>query len=291
MSWRPWANRNPSYFTAVSRTRSARLRGRRVTDYPFFDNAGMPMAFAHRGGALTGDSVGLENSMLAFESAVRLGYRHLETDVHASQDGRLVAFHDATLDRLTDGTGVISDLSYDEIARARIGGREPIPLLSDLLTAWPDAKVNIDAKSNWAIEPLARCIDEHRAWNRVCVATFSAPRLRRIRARLDPRVATAYSALGVAGLRVLPLRHLRAVVAARGLAAQVPPRRGRFEVVTRAFVDRAHELGKQVHVWTIDAPDEMHRLLDLSVDAIMTDRTDLLRDVFAARGIWRESRP
>src|SRR4029079_6315645 len=99
--------------------------------------------------------------------------------------------------------------------------------LSDLLTAWPDAKVNIDAKSDWAIEPLARCIDEHRAWDRVCVATFSAPRLRRIRARLDARVATAYSALGVAGLRVLPLRHLRAGVAARRAAAQGATRRGR----------------------------------------------------------------
>ena len=103
------------------------MRGRRVTDYPFFDNAGLPMAFAHRGGALTGDNVGLENSMLAFESAVRLGYRHLETDVHASHDGRLIAFHDATLDRLTDGSGGISDLSYDEIARARIGGRRADP--------------------------------------------------------------------------------------------------------------------------------------------------------------------
>jgi len=273
----------------VSRTRSARSRGRRVTDFPFFDNAGLPIPFAHRGGALTGDGVGLENSMLAFESAVRLGYRHLETDVHASRDGQVIAFHDSTLDRLTARIGTVSDLTNDEIAKARIGGREPIPLLSDILTAWPDAKVNIDAKSDRAIEPLARCIDEHAAWDRVCVATFSAPRLRRLRARLDPRIATAYSAVGVAGLRVLPLRPLRAVVAARGLAAQVPPRRGRFEVVTRSFVDRAHELGKHVHVWTIDAPDEMNRLLDLGVDAIMTDRTDLLRDVFVFRGIWRES--
>jgi glycerophosphoryl diester phosphodiesterase len=264
------------------------LRARRVTDFPFFDNAGLPMPFAHRGGALTADNVLLENSMRAFEVAVGLGYRHLETDVHASRDGKLVAFHDATLDRTTDGIGAVAALPYAEISRARIGGLEPIPLLSDILTAWPDVKVNIDAKSNLAIEPLAHCIDEHRAWNRVCVATFSAPRLLRLRRRLDPRVATAFSALGVAGLRTLPGRSLRGFVATRGLAAQVPPRRGRFEVVTQAFVDHVHELGKQVHVWTINAPDEMHRLLDLGVDAIMTDRIDLLRDVFVARGIWRE---
>src|SRR6476620_9403821 len=103
MSWRPWPNVNPSYFGAVSRTRTAASRGRRAADHPFFDNGGVPMPFAHRGGALTGDNVGLENSMVAFEAAVRLGYRHLETDVHTSSDGRLIAFHDSTLDRTTDG--------------------------------------------------------------------------------------------------------------------------------------------------------------------------------------------
>ena len=246
------------------------------------------MPFAHRGGALTGVNVGLENSMVAFEAAVGLGYRHLETDVHASSDGTLIAFHDSTLDRTTDGTGAVSALPYATIARARIGGREPIPLLSEILTAWPSVRVNIDAKSDQAVEPLARCIDEHRAWDRVCVATFSAARLRRLRSALDPRVATAYSALGVAALRVLPGRTLRRITTMRGLVAQVPLRRGRIEVVTPAFVDRAHELGKQVHVWTIDAPDEMNRLLDLGVDAIMTDRIDLLRDVFRSRGIWQE---
>jgi glycerophosphoryl diester phosphodiesterase len=246
------------------------------------------MPFAHRGGALTGDNVGLENSMVAFEAAVRLGYRHLETDVHTSSDGRLIAFHDSTLDRTTDGTGTVAELPYAAIARARIGGREPIPLLSDILTAWPSVRVNIDAKSDAAVAPLARCIDEHRAWDRVCVASFSAGRLRRLRSALDPRVATAYSALGVAALRVLPGRTLRRVTTLRGLAAQVPLRRGRFEVVTPQFVERAHDLGTHVHVWTIDAPEEMNRLLDLGVDAIMTDRIDVLRDVFLSRGSWQQ---
>ncbi len=224
--------------------------------------------------------------MVAFDAAVAMGYRHLETDVHASRDGELIAFHDSTLERTTNGTGAVSELSYADIAQARIGAREAIPLLSDILASWPDVRVNIDAKSDGVVEPLARCIDEHRAWDRVCVATFSAPRLHRIRALLGPRVATAYSALGVAALRSVPLRPLRALVTARGLAAQVPTHRGRLEVVTAGFVERAHELGKQVHVWTIDEPAEMHRLLDLGVDAIISDRIDLLRDVFESRGIW-----
>lgn len=257
-----------------------------AADYPFFDNGGLPMPFAHRGGAQTGGNVGLDNTMVAFAAAVTLGYRHLETDVHATSDGHLIAFHDPTLERSTDGVGMISALSHAEVIRARLAGREAIPLLADILTSWPDVRVNIDAKSDAAIEPLARCIDEHRAWDRVCVASFSVRRVHLLRQRLGPRVATAYSALGVGALLLVPLRALRAVATARGVAAQVPPRRGPLDIVTASFVDRAHELGKQVHVWTIDAPEEMHRLLDLGVDAIMSDRTDLLRDVFVSRGIW-----
>ncbi len=225
--------------------------------------------------------------MLAFEAAIAMGYRHLETDVHVTRDGVLVAFHDPALDRVTDASGVVAELDYDRIARARIGGREAIPLLSDILSTWPDVRVNIDAKADAAVEPLARCLQEQQAWDRVCVATFSARRLHRLRGRLGPRVATAYSLPGVAALRLLPTTPLRTLAGARGLAAQVPPRRGHLEIVTATFVERMHEIGKQVHVWTIDEPGEMHRLLDLGVDAIMTDRLDRLREVFESRGIWR----
>jgi glycerophosphoryl diester phosphodiesterase len=231
-------------------------------------------------------NVGLENTMIAFEAAIALGYRHLETDVHASRDGTLIAFHDTMLHRMTDGVGRIADLEYAAIARARIGGRESIPLLSDILTAWPDVRLNIDAKSDTSVAPLARCIDEHRAWDRVCVATFSPRRLHRLRVTLGSRVPTAYSATGVGALRFMPGALPRALACGRGVVAQVPPRRGRLELITQSFVDDAHELGKHVHAWTIDEPGEMNRLLDLGVDAIMTDRIDVLRDVFVARGIW-----
>jgi glycerophosphoryl diester phosphodiesterase len=259
----------------------------RAAEHPFFDNDGLPLAFAHRGGALTGDSVGLENSMVAFEAAVRLGYRYIETDVHATSDGTVLAFHDRTLDRVTDMVGRITKLPFDEVGRARIGGREAIPVLHDLLTSWPDLRLNIDAKSIGAIAPLAQVVNSHRAWDRVCVASFSAWRLRHLRDALGPRVASSYSGAGIAGLRLLPER-AAATVARKGHALQVPVRAGPIEVVTPAFVARAHELGKHVHVWTIDAPDEINRLLDLGVDGIMSDRIDILRDVYVARGIWRE---
>lgn len=260
----------------------------RASDYPYFDNAGLPLAFAHRGGALTGANVGLENSMVAFQTAVDMGYRYIETDVHATSDGALLAFHDATLDRATDGTGAIAGQPLRELRSVKIDGREPIPLLDEILSTWPSLRVNIDAKSDACVRPLAAAIDAHRAWDRVCVAAFSPLRIRALRALLDPRVAGAYGAVEVGALRLLPSRAARRWVLARAQVAQVPLRRGPLEIVTADFVSRAHELGKHVHVWTVDAPDEMHRLLDLGVDAIITDRIDVLRDVYRERGVWRE---
>jgi glycerophosphoryl diester phosphodiesterase len=261
----------------------------RAADYPYFDNAGLPIAFAHRGGGLTGDAPGLENTMAAFQVAVDMGYQYVETDVHATRDGVLVAFHDPTLERTTDAEGLISDLTYADLAAVKIAGREAIPRLSDLFEAWPDLRINIDAKSAASVEPLARAIEEHRAWDRICVASFSPLHLHRLRRLLGPRVATSYSALGASALRLLPSHVVRRLAVGRvAQSAQVPVRRGRFEVVTPAFIDHAHALGKHVHVWTINDPAEMHRLLDLGVDGIVTDRIDTLRDVYAARGIWAD---
>ena len=255
--------------------------------YPFFDNGGLPIAFAHRGGALTGDNLGLENTMAAFEAAVRLGFRYLETDVHATLDGVVLAFHDVSLDRVTDQIGRIARLQYADVGRALIGGREAVPLLHEVLTSWPDLRLNIDAKASGAIRPLARLVHEQRAWDRVCVASFSARRLRALRSELGPRVASSYSGLGVAALRLGPGRAATRLLARHGQAAQVPVRSGGVEIVTANFVRRLHALGKQVHVWTIDDPAEIDRLLDLGVDGIMSDRIDILRDVYRARGVWR----
>lgn len=274
----------------------------RAADFPYFDNAGLPIAFAHRGGAsltpgepadpdVAGpETVGLENSMVAFQAAVDLGYRYIETDAHATRDGVVVAFHDPTLDRMTGSPGLIRNLTYDDLRHARIGGREPIPTLDELLTTWPHLRLNIDAKAASAVAPLAATIARHRAWDRVCVASFSPRHLRAMRRLLGPRVATAYSSIGVAALRLLPASRLRTLaLGGFAQAAQVPVRHRLIDIVTPAFIERAHQLGKQVHVWTIDDPVEIARLLGLGVDAVISDRIDVLRAVFEARGIWRET--
>ncbi|RAY14017.1 glycerophosphodiester phosphodiesterase [Actinomadura craniellae] len=264
--------------------------------YTFLDHPG-PIAFAHRGGARDRP----ENSMPAFQHAVDLGYRYLETDVHATADGVLVAFHDRTLDRVTDRHGPISRLPYAEVAAARIHGIEPIPRLEDILGTWPDVRVNIDIKDAPAIGPLAAALHRTRAWGRVCITSFSTRRLAQMRARLPlftgEDVCTALGPRGVMALRARsaggpaggPAGKLVRLAATGVACAQVPYGLGRVPFVTRPFLDHAHRLGLKVHAWTVNDPTEMGRLLDLGIDGIMTDDLEALRDVMAARGLWPDT--
>lgn len=256
--------------------------------FAYCDNDG-PIAMAHRGFSREG----LENSMAAFAAAVDLGLTYLETDVHATSDGVLLAFHDDRLDRVTDRAGVIADLPWSVVREARIGGVEPIPRLDDVLGTWPHVKVNIDVKARPAVDPLVDVLRRTDALSRVCVASFSGSRRAAVRRRLGPRLATSVGPARIAAWRLggaTPGALGRAVAraAAGGAAAfQVPVAAGPLRVVTPTSVARAHAAGVQVHVWTVNEPAEMHRLLDLGVDGLITDRADLLRDVLVARGQWR----
>ncbi len=245
-------------------------------------------AFAHRGGATHPDLIGLENTFAAFEHAVSLGFRYLETDVHATRDGVLMAFHDDVLDRVTDTRGRIADLAHADLRHARIGGREEIPTLVSLMEAFPGARFNIDLKSGAAVAPLADLIRRTASHDRVCVGAFSEARIAAFRRTTDRPVATACAPAAVAGLRFAPTRALSRRLRGHGEVLQVPHRRGPVRVVTAELVARAHAARRPVHVWTVDEPEEMHELLDLGVDGLMTDRTDVLKEVLVARGQWRD---
>jgi len=250
--------------------------------YAFLDHDG-PIPFAHRGGA----AGGVENSMVAFQQAVDLGYRYVETDVHATSDDVLVAFHDRTLDRVTDMTGRVAALPWAHIREARIGAAEPIPTLEELLGTWPELRVNIDVKAFAATAPLVDVIRRTGAVDRVCVAAFSERRVTAVRRALGPSLCTALGPSKVALLRAASTSRVVSVLAPRAVpCVQVPDRVGPLRVVTPTLVELAHRNDLRVHVWTIDDAAEMHRLLDLGVDGIMTDRIDTLRDVMQARGCW-----
>jgi glycerophosphoryl diester phosphodiesterase len=234
------------------------------------------LAFAHRGG--TGAHP--ENTLAAFTHAASLGYTYLETDVHLTADGVLVAFHDPDLERTCDRPGLIAELSWSEVAAARVAGREPIPRFDDLLEALPEARFNIDCKSDGAVDALVSALTRHGALDRVCVGAFSDRRLRRLRRALGPDLCTSLGPVETARLTFgMP-------TSASLHAAQVPVRSGPVEVVTERRIERAHRRGLQVHVWTIDDSTEMERLIDLGVDGIMTDRPEVLRDVLMRRGLW-----
>jgi glycerophosphoryl diester phosphodiesterase len=319
-----------------------------------------PLAFAHRGGAAHAP----ENSWRAFEHAVSLGYEYLETDLQATSDGVLVAFHDRTLDRVTGRAGRIARMSHRELSGALIDGTEPIPLLEDLLGAWPDMRFNIDLKNSPAVQPLAEVLRRTAAWDRVCVVSFSASRLRAARRVFEQRVCMAASPIGTALVRFGGPRDPRGphwaasqrggprraaprrTAARRGESEWVGPGRGRSRragaigsaggparsarsagpagspeaqvkvvppgperrphtalaerlarmgvrcaqvpasVATESFVGRAHALGLQVHVWTVNDTATMTSLLDMGVDGIMTDQVVALRDLLIRRGQW-----
>lgn len=219
--------------------------------------------------------------MAAFAHAVELGYRYLETDVHVTADGALVAFHDHVLDRVTDRTGVIGRLPWADVRQARVGsGGHTIPLLEDVLGAWPEARVNIDPKHDESVGPLVDVLRRTQAFDRVCVAAFSDRRLSRFRRMTGNQVCTGMGPGEIAGLR------LGGVAVGGAGCVQVPVTYGPVRVVDRRFVAAAHRRGLPVHVWTIDDPAEMEGLLDLGVDGIMSDRPAVLKDVLERRGQW-----
>lgn len=221
--------------------------------------------------------------MAAFGAAVDLGYRYLETDVHVTSDGVLLAFHDHTLDRVTDRPGRIADLPFAYVSQARVQG-EPIPLLEDILGTWPEARVNIDAKHDAAVPALVAAVERTGAHDRVNLGSFSNRRVQRIQRLTAGRVCTWMGSTGVARLRL----NSWGVPAGRFAAAcaQVPVRKGKVAILDRRFLDAAHGQGLVVHVWTVDDRAEMVRLLDLGVDGIFSDRPSVLKEVFAQRGLW-----
>lgn len=265
---------------------------RPATGFPFLDalldERGGVLAFAHRGGAEHPDLSGLENTEAAFRHAASLGYVYLETDVHVTRDGVLLAFHDAVLDRVTDRAGPIAELTAAEVAAVLIGGKERVPTLAALFEALPQARFNIDLKTLAAVGPLAEFIEEHQVHDRVLVASFSGRRLAQFRRLTSGRVATSASPAEIAAFLLLPSGRLADLVTRRRVAAlQVPHRRRGLRVARPGLVRRAHRAGKHVHVWTIDEASEMQLLIDRGVDGLMTDRTDILRDVLVERGLWR----
>jgi glycerophosphoryl diester phosphodiesterase len=214
------------------------------------------------------------------------GATHVETDVHATRDGVAVISHDPDLTRLVGRDLRIEQLSMAELRRIDLGDGQSFVSLHEALDAFPDVRFNIDVKSERAVNPTASTIVQARAVGRVLITSFS-PRRRRSTMELVPGVATSASSdqvlVAVVAAKLGLARALRRVTRDFD-ALQLPERYGFFRLVTARTVRALHACGTEVHVWTVNDPADMRRLLDLGVDGLITDRCDLAREVIDARG-------
>ncbi|MDR1238429.1 MAG: glycerophosphodiester phosphodiesterase [Propionibacteriaceae bacterium] len=240
---------------------------------------------AHRGGSLYPANIGHENTLQAFQAAADEGFRYFETDVHVTKDGVLVAFHDSAVDRMTASSGNIAEYDYAELRKIPVDGHYSVPTMAELLAAFPDAFFNIDLKAAGTPAALAKVIQDTAAHDRVLVTSFSLRRLREFRRRIDRRVAQG-AGVWVVAAQLVCFRLGIAIRLSPAVALQVPLRFGPLTVLTPRFIASAHRAGLKIHVWTIDDPAEMRRLIELGVDGILSDRIDVLKEVCVERGLW-----
>lgn len=246
---------------------------------------GAPLVVAHRGGA----DLAPENSWEAFENCDRLGFHFVETDAHLTADGHVVLIHDPILDRVSDGFGLVSAHTLEELQDMTINdsARGPV-LLADVLRAFPHLKLNIDAKEEDVWRPMIEVIRAHGAMDRVCVASFDSGRLQRIR-EIAPEISTSLGQAEVARLFLAAQTHTPRLVTRQNwprlgvVAAQIPLKIGPIRLVSKRFVSFAHSLGIGVHVWTLNEPEEIVQALDAGVDAIISDDPVLVREIIRAR--------
>ena len=259
---------------------------------PSFFDGPVPRVIAHRGGA----DLAPESTLAGFESGLANGAQILETDAHSTRDGVIVLLHDDTVDRTTDGTGAIHDLSLAEARSLDAGYRftrdggatypyrragVTIPSLDEVLERFSRERFLIEIKQTTPpIEAeVIDAIERHGMSGQVCLASFVDTVVKRVR-ELAPDLCTSASVVEVVGLVVTPVEEL----AERGVdarATQFP-----FEVlgvplVTPSIVEKHHDLGLEIHVWTVDDAGDMASLLDLGVDGIITDRPDTLARLIA----------
>jgi glycerophosphoryl diester phosphodiesterase len=256
--------------------------------HPWFEGARIPRVLAHRG-LVTPDAAAhgvAENSFAAVAEAHAAGVVYVESDCHLTADGVVVLFHDEDLARVTGDPRLIADVPLREL-ETLMQDQGGLITLEQALASFPDVRFNLDVKAEAAAVPVGRSVAAHG--ERVLVTSFSD---RRRRAALEaaastgrgiPPASSAGTATIVRVLLALLVRSERLVARAlRGVdALQIPERRGRFRVLSPRLIAAAHRHGVEVHVWTVNEPDDMRRLVAMGVDGIVTDRADVALSVLA----------
>lgn len=260
---------------------------RPMPEHPFTETDRL-LAIAHRGGA----ALWPENTLFAFQNAIRIGADALEFDVHATSDGVLVVIHDATVDRTTDGSGRVDEMTWDALRELDAGYRWTaddgasfpfrgmglrVPSLEEVLNALPDTRMIIELKdvSDAARVRFSEAIAQCSYPERKVIASFQSESVKYIRDN-NPGIATSSTAGEVLGFWVLNSLRLGFAFVAEGETMQVPPRFQDLTLVSNRFVSGAHRHNVDVYVWTINEEAEMRRHVDHGVDGIITDYPDRL---------------
>ncbi|PID84841.1 MAG: glycerophosphodiester phosphodiesterase [Chloroflexi bacterium] len=270
------------------------LNAKAAENHSFFDQDEC-MVIAHQGG----EKLRPSNTMIAFEHAVDLGVDVLEMDIHQTKDGVLVVMHDDTVDRTTNGSGRIKEMTLAEIKELDAGhywtdddgATYPyrgqgvtVPTLDEVFQAFPDMPMNIEIKqqSPSIVEPFCALIHEYGMIEQVLIPTFYPDTMNEFREKC-PGVATAMTEPEIQLFFGLNKLGLSSLYSPPGEAFQVPETFGNWQVITPSFVEGAQERNLAVHVWTVDDPADMERLLEIGVDGIITDRPDLLLEILGRK--------
>jgi len=264
--------------------------------HPFFDLP-TPIVVGHRGAS--GELP--ENTLPAFERALSRGAAILETDVHRTRDGVVVISHDPDLSRTTDASGAIGERDLAELKLLDAGHRfSPdggrsfpergkgirIPTLREAFEAFPGIRFNIELKQDDAllIEATLAAVAEMGREKTTLLASGEDSTMARLRARLrETGLAVAQGASPADVVGFVRAAREGGDPPSEPMALQIPPSFAGQPLVTTELVAFAHDHDVQVHVWTINERAEMERLLDLGVDAVMSDFPGLLAEVVAER--------
>lgn len=270
------------------------LLDRPSQSHPFFTNFDTyPLVIAHADD--TGQGLWPGSTMPFLRGVSELDVDILEIDVHMSQDGHIVVMHDATVDRTTNGSGRINELTLKEIKSLEVAGNwsedggatHPyqgqglrVPTLAEVFYLFPDKPMNIEIKQSEPslALPLCNMIRRFNMSEKVLVPSFSDDAMAEFRGAC-PEVATAGSSSEVRNFVLLNFAFLSNLLSPAYQAFQVPERSSGIPVVIPSFVNAAHRRSLQVHVWTVNDPADMRRFTDMGVDGIMTDRPDLLLEL------------
>ena len=258
---------------------------------PFGNGPARPWVIAHQGGAGLWPS----DTLFAFENAVELGVDVLEMDMHSTADGVLVMMHDATVDRTTDGSGRINNMTLAELKELDAGyawsdddGQTypfrgqgiTAPTLDEVFSAFPDEYFNIEIKQSEPsiTEPFCQKIRDNGLAGQVLVASFNQEVVDEFR-QVCPEIATSTGESDGIKLLVPSFVWLEAIHSPRAQAVQTPEEYFGMTVLKQRTVDAAHKRGMEIHAWTIDETEDMERLLALGLDGIITDRPDRMLEL------------